>query len=583
MTLTLRKKTLFVVTITLVVLVVILYFVSRTIVLGSFDELEQDDVGRHVERVNEALDNELNQMTIKAKDYALPGGPEDLDRLVAALDVYSTTVIPDPDDPDGKGKSGVVDLLVDRLGGLNVFMITDAAGSILWERGYDEEQGKVTLVPKSLRSKITEPNSAFIQHPGGDTSLRGIVLLDEGPMLVVSEYKLPRGGEGSFVGTVLMGKFLDESEVARLAELTRLDVSAYSLGGAQLPADVQEARDLLSAESPTHVEPLDDDFVAGYAQLSDVSGAPALLWRVTVPRDIMDEGRQSINFLLVALAVVGLVLVVVIAFLLDRLVLSRMARLSSQVSAIDTNADLTTRVTVPGKDELSSLGVAINSMLGDIQTERGKSDNLLLNVLPAPIADRLKQGETTIADNYGEVTVPFSDVVGFTKLSAQIGPTELVNMLNQVFSAFDRLSDTHGLEKIKTIGDAYMVVGGLPNPREDHAEAVAEMALDMHEALQRLNAEHGTTLNIRVGMNSGPVVAGVIGEKKFIYDLWGDTVNTAARMESHGVEGGVQMTEETYRLLEGKFDIENRGIIDVKGKGDMNTFILKGRLATATR
>ena len=150
-------------------------------------------------------------------------------------------------------------------------------------------------------------------------------------------------------------------------------------------------------------------------------------------------------------------------------------------------------------------------------------------------------------------------------------------MLNRVFSAFDALTDKHGLEKIKTIGDAYMVVGGLPTPREDHAEAIAAMSLDMYKELRDINARHGTDLNIRIGINSGPVVAGVIGNRKFIYDLWGDAVNTAARMESHGVAGRVQVTEDTYNLLKDSFEFEDRGIIDVKGKGDMHVYILADR------
>ena len=180
-----------------------------------------------------------------------------------------------------------------------------------------------------------------------------------------------------------------------------------------------------------------------------------------------------------------------------------------------------------------------------------------------------------------EVSVLFSDVVGFTKLSARISATELVNMLNLVFSAFDGLTDKYGLEKIKTIGDAYMVVGGLPEPRPDHAEAIANMAMDMYAELYRDKCrENGSrSLNIRIGIHSGPVVAGVIGTKKFIYDLWGDTVNTAARMESHGVEGRVHTMLETYELLRHNFAFDDRGVIDVKGKGDMHTYLLRGSLA----
>ncbi len=212
-----------------------------------------------------------------------------------------------------------------------------------------------------------------------------------------------------------------------------------------------------------------------------------------------------------------------------------------------------------------------------LRCEQQKSENLLLNILPKPIADRLKRESRTIADGFSEVTILFADIVNFTQLSERISPTELVELLNEIFSAFDELTDRHALEKIKTIGDAYMVASGLPEPRSDHAEAIAEMALDMQQEVARFNAKHGTNLNIRVGINTGPVVAGVIGTKKFIYDLWGDAVNTASRMESHGLPGSIQVTESTYELLRGKYLFEERGIVQIKGKGEMTTYLLSGR------
>lgn len=172
----------------------------------------------------------------------------------------------------------------------------------------------------------------------------------------------------------------------------------------------------------------------------------------------------------------------------------------------------------------------------------------------------------------------FADIAGFTPLSDRLEPEEIVQMLNRVFSEFDRLADAHGLEKIKTIGDAYMVAGGIPTARPDHAEAVADLALAMLEAVDRLSKEMQAPLRLRVGINTGPVVAGVIGVRKFIYDLWGDTVNTASRMESHGVPGEIQLTEETARRLEGLFEVERRGAIEVKGKGQMTTFFVRARL-----
>lgn len=217
-----------------------------------------------------------------------------------------------------------------------------------------------------------------------------------------------------------------------------------------------------------------------------------------------------------------------------------------------------------------------------LQIERDKAEMLLLNILPKSIADRLKISPGTIADAHAEVTVLFGDIVDFTQLSARKSPAQLVALLNLVFTAFDALAEQYGLEKIKTIGDAYMVVGGLPVPRPDHAEAVAEMAIAMQLELTRLSAQTGESLQMRIGINTGPVVAGVIGTKKFIYDLWGDAVNTASRMESHGLAGGIQVTADAYRKLSATYDFEPRGAISVKGKGEILTYFLLGKKANAS-
>ena len=197
--------------------------------------------------------------------------------------------------------------------------------------------------------------------------------------------------------------------------------------------------------------------------------------------------------------------------------------------------------------------------------------------MPKAIAERLKRGEENIADSYAEVSVLFADIVGFTILSTKVTPNQLIQLLNRIFSAFDALSEKYGLEKIKTIGDAYMVVGGLPTPRDDHAVAIAEIALDMQEYVEQFNKETSQGLSIRIGINSGPVVAGVVGTKKFLYDIWGDAVNTAARMESQGIEGRIQVTEATYHHLRDKYQLEERGVADIKGKGEMCVYMLKGR------
>jgi PAS domain S-box-containing protein len=216
-----------------------------------------------------------------------------------------------------------------------------------------------------------------------------------------------------------------------------------------------------------------------------------------------------------------------------------------------------------------------------LHAEQEKVERLLLNILPPSIASRLKQEQSSIADSFAEATVLFADIVGFTKIADFMSPTELVYLLNEIFSSFDLLTETHGLEKIKTIGDAYMVAGGIPVKRADSAEAIALLALDMQRAIERFNKQHCQNFNIRIGINTGPVVAGVIGIKKFIYDLWGDTVNTASRMESHGLPGQIHLTEATYQLLVNKFVFKERGTIDIKGKGLMRTYFLTGRKSSS--
>ena len=212
--------------------------------------------------------------------------------------------------------------------------------------------------------------------------------------------------------------------------------------------------------------------------------------------------------------------------------------------------------------------------LAAVRTEQDKAENLLLNILPRSIADRLKTETQTIADQFEAASILFADVVDFTPLSERLPPAEVVGMLDRLFSHFDTLAERHALEKIKTIGDCYMVAAGIPSPRPDHARALALMALDMLDAMRSSDAVGALGLELRVGINSGPVVAGVIGRKRFLYDLWGDAVNTASRMESHGTPGRIQITRATYELLKDEFVCEPRGTIAVKGKGDMETWYL---------
>jgi adenylate cyclase len=259
------------------------------------------------------------------------------------------------------------------------------------------------------------------------------------------------------------------------------------------------------------------------------------------------------------------------------------------VAVSDLPGDFAARVLYVAVSDLALLAAAL--LLGEairgrraldaehrlLLAEQERSEGLLLNVLPAPIADRLKRGEEVIADRFPEVTVLFADLVDFTASSDRSSPERVVRVLADLFTAFDRLAARHGLEKIKTVGDAYMAAGGLPVARPGHAEAVAEMALAVREEAGRHRDPAGRPLQVRIGIDTGPVVAGVIGTAKFSYDLWGDTVNTASRMESTGVPGCIQVTDRAYRRLRDRYRFERRGPVPVKGKGELVTWFLVGR------
>ena len=309
----------------------------------------------------------------------------------------------------------------------------------------------------------------------------------------------------------------------------------------------------------------------GLALLTEIRAAEAL------------QPATRLGWMILALGLLAVVLLAIGIYLISRQIARPIIAVTATTRQISAG-DLTQRAPVLTEDETGVLAQNFNLMIGrlegtleDLAAEQEKSEHLLLNILPAPIAERLKQGEGTIADSFAEVTILFADIVNFTPMSANLPAVELVSLLNEIFSEFDRLSELRGLEKIKTIGDAYMVGAGLPVERDDHARVIAEMALDMLDAIKAFNERHQSDLHMRIGINTGPVVAGVIGTRKFIYDIWGDAVNIAARMESQGIEGAIQVTENTWKHLRHQFLFEDRGLISIKGKGKMHTYMLVGR------
>jgi class 3 adenylate cyclase len=284
--------------------------------------------------------------------------------------------------------------------------------------------------------------------------------------------------------------------------------------------------------------------------------------------------------LLIVGAIAFLVVVVTGAWL-SRSLLGPLRELTAGVRRFAAGDD-DAHVPVRTRDEIGQLCLAFNGMIDDInqknvviETKNRENEELLLNVLPAPIANRLRGGEKGIADGFAEVTVAFADLVGFTALSSEMPPAEVVTLLNGLFSRFDVAANELGIEQIKTVGDAYMAVCGLPVPVPNHAERMVRMAIRMVHITREHAMEHGVSMKLRVGINSGPVVAGVIGKSKYIYDLWGDTVNLASRMESGGIPDSVQVTRPVYEKLKDQFVFESRGEIEVKGKGHVEAWVLR--------
>jgi class 3 adenylate cyclase len=314
-----------------------------------------------------------------------------------------------------------------------------------------------------------------------------------------------------------------------------------------------------------------------------------LHWAI-VSRMTLDEALRPISEMKRLFSWWGgglLLLTVVAAWLTTRQILRPVNALVGAAEKVAAG-DLTAQVDWKSNDELGVLSGTFNSMTRSIREKTAlieqknqENEALLLNILPGEIAARLKGGEHEIADSFADVTVLFGDIVGFTALSSRTSAPEIVEMLNGLFSKFDALANELGIEKIKTIGDCYMAVCGLPRRCPDHAERMAHMALQMLEATRQYGKDKGINLELRIGLNSGPVVAGVIGVTKFIYDLWGDTVNLASRMESTGVPGQVQVTRGVYERLKDDFKLESRGLVQIKGKGEIETWILQAEMHAA--
>lgn len=566
----LRQKTLALVLTTFLVSAIALLYFASSITLTGYQTIELENANQDLRRLEKVFIADLKRRFSLLEDFS---------SWDATYDFVETR-------DNGYVESNFTSTTF-SVPGIEFVVIVDPLGQIVHASAHGVSDDLAETALAGLSNALDIEGDLFEEHPAEF----GLITIGSATMMIAMAPILRSNDRGPARGVMLAGKILDDQEISELRLKTQLDIAFENLALAA-PADTgfqpsieEMSEDGLSLLRPPHlIHLVDAETLTGYILMPDITGAPLLLWSVQIPREIYQRGKDSLAILLLAMVAIGAILTVSILLLLERLVLRRVARLGNEFTDIGERDDPSMRVHVGGNDELGRLGKTVNWMLDQLQLSRQKvveeherAESLLLNILPASIAEQLKTTSEPIAHSHSGVSVLFADLAGFTPLSARMDPVELVSMLNSIFSRFDELTQTLGLEKIKTIGDAYMVAAGLPEPRADHAKAVADMALGMIGATEAFSKEYGVPLQIRVGINTGVVVAGVIGKKKFIYDLWGDTVNIASRMESSGETGMIQVTETTYLELKDTFVLEERGLTDVKGRGKMTTYILKGR------
>lgn len=546
----------------LVTVLGVLYGVSVSVVMTSLHNLELTMVRRDVRRSLDTLATQEKRLLANACDYARWD------------DAYNYMVT---GDRDFEAKN--LDLHNINIYNLDALSVVLPDGRLR----YNQQLATGSHRRIALRPAVQAYLATWLRQQmplRANNERSGWLNTDVGPMLLAVCAVTDSTSQASPRGAIVMGRTFDRGQLAAIEQELRVKLALMPLDrplgpqerivGDRLAAQ-PSSRDGSTPDEAIVVTPTAPDRIAGYVRLDDVAGKPLALLRVELKRDLYQQGILASQFLGGVLALVGVLFGFVGWWLLQQL-LRESQRLARSEEALARESALR-----QADARYREKALALEIALKNLNLERERSESLLLNVLPASIAQQLKQSHRLIAEHFDEVTILFADIVNFTTLSERLQPIELVDLLNCIFSEFDELVESVKLEKIKTIGDAYMVAAGLPVRRPDHAEAIADMALAMQQRISSFRALTGENVEIRIGINTGMVVAGVIGTKKFIYDLWGDAVNVASRMESSSQPGRIQVTKTTYNLLKECYHFEARGIVEIKGKGAMETYWLAGK------
>jgi len=558
-------KTILIVSTTLVVMLSFFYlFVNQTL-LANYAQLEARAVQRDLQRIRDAVHYEAEILSSKTADWAT------WNETYQFVQDHNQAYIEN-------------NLSNDELATLtiNLMIFVDRQQQIVDFRTDNMPAGW----EQAILFEFLNAHPNLLTHATPESAIYGLITLPNHVLIVASRPVIRNDGSGPIQGSLLFARLVDEQLIKDIIKRLQLNAHFFRLEQAYQVSKFTPVLEQLIQGQKFVIHPQNHNIVYGFTLLRDIDNQPNLFIHLSHKRTLYQQGRQLVQTFLIALSSFGLIFLGITLGLLQGTVLSRLLGLVKDVQQVTQSDNIHAQVQVSGRDELTTLSQEINTMLNALSEktqalsfEKDKSEQLLYNILPQPIAQRMKQGETMIAEHFDAATILFSDIVGFTQMAAMTTPTALVEILNRIFSEFDYIADKFNLEKIKTIGDAYMVVAGIPTPQKVHVELMALMALEMCDMVMELNKVLGMNLSVRIGMASGEVVAGIIGKRKFAYDLWGDVVNTAARMESHGQAGRIHCTETIYHQLKDKFEFEARGTIEVKGKGAMQTYFLICRKA----
>lgn len=568
----LLPKTIAIISVTLLLTLLGTHFFISQALFENYEGLEQQDLKRDVQIIHNNLQQEAQILEEKLADWSKWDDSYQFALKPNKLFIETNLT-----------QEALVSIRV------NAILIFDNKNKLLVSRSYKIENDQVTTWKTDGLLKYILQHPELITHASASSQITGLISFpDENSNTVTffaSEPIIPTNLSPRIAGTIVFFRRFSKGYIEQLLRRQQIEAYFHLIQELAPENSMQQIIGGLRPSRPTLVLPQNEQKVSGFSLIRDVYQKPIFLLEVHKQREIYLQGKHLISNALYVLIILGSFFLIITLLSLRHWVLFPLFVLLKEVQIITRSGDIKNRVRGLGTDEIGVLSHEINTMLEsldialdkkrqDLLVEKERSDELLNNILPRVIADRMRMGELMIAEHFEEVTVLFSDIVGFTKLSARTAPQELVKLLNMIFSEYDLIADKHGLEKIKTIGDAYMVVSGVPLAQMEHARRIALMALEMRDKLLELNQTFQLDIAVRIGIATGEVIAGIIGKRKFSYDLWGDTVNIAARMESHGIEGKIQCTEYFYQLLHREFVFEPRGLIEVKGKGLMLTYFL---------